>query len=225
MASKSKKTLLSGDSLHAAEVRTKVALDQRDEKSIARILKDAGVTSYEPRVVNHLVDRMRKYTLEVVQDARDYADHAGRADIGMDDVRLAVRKKQDALSAGPPTREDQIRQADEVNRIPLPAIPDRFGVRLPPFEYQTTLPNLQWGVEEEPARDGDKSSGMDVDGEDAQAAPHGNRNKKAKPTPGLEAKKPLVLKEKTEQEEEKRLRAEMKAARRRLQAQQAARRG
>lgn len=45
------------------------------------------------------------YTLEVVQDARDYADHAGRADIGMDDVRLAVRKKQDALSAGPPTRE------------------------------------------------------------------------------------------------------------------------
>jgi len=41
----------------------------------------------------------------VVQDARDYADHAGRVDIGMDDVRLAVRKKQDALSAGPPTRE------------------------------------------------------------------------------------------------------------------------
>lgn len=40
-----------------------------------------------------------------MQDARDYADHAGRADIGMDDVRLAVRKKQDALSAGPPTRE------------------------------------------------------------------------------------------------------------------------
>lgn len=37
MASKSKKTLLSGDSLHAAEVRTKAALDQRDEKSIARV--------------------------------------------------------------------------------------------------------------------------------------------------------------------------------------------
>lgn len=37
MASKSKKTLLSGDSLHAAEVRTKAALDQRDEKSIAKV--------------------------------------------------------------------------------------------------------------------------------------------------------------------------------------------
>lgn len=46
-----------------------------------------------------------EYTVEVVQDARDYADHAGRVDVGMDDVRLAVRKKQDAMSAGPPTRE------------------------------------------------------------------------------------------------------------------------
>ncbi|CAN0166459.1 unnamed protein product, partial [Hapterophycus canaliculatus] len=109
-----------------------------------QLLKDAGVTSYEPRVVSHLVDRMRRYTLEVVQDAKDYADHAGRNEIGMKDVRLAVRKKQDALSAGPPSREDQIRQADEVNRIPLPPIPDKFGVRLPPLRYQTTLPNLQW---------------------------------------------------------------------------------
>lgn len=47
------------------------------------------------------------YTLEIVNDARDYADHAGRANIAMDDVRLAVRKKQDALAAGPPTREVQ----------------------------------------------------------------------------------------------------------------------
>ena len=52
-----------------------------------------------------------------------------------------------------PFLQDQIRQADEVNQVPLPAIPDRFGVRLPPFEFQTTLPNLQWGAEEEPARD------------------------------------------------------------------------
>lgn len=43
--------------------------------------------------------------------------------------------------------QDIIRQADEVNRIPLPPIPDKFGVRLPPLEYQTTLPNLQWDVE------------------------------------------------------------------------------
>lgn len=60
---------------------------------------------------------------------------------------------------------------------------------------------------------------MDVDAEDTQAAPHGNRNKKAKPTPALEAKKPLTLKEKKGQEEASRLKAEAKAARKRLQAQ------
>lgn len=64
------------------------------------------------------------YTLEVVQDARDYADHAGRTDIGMEDVRLAVRKKQDALSAGPPTREvrlkvDKRSPEDEITHHPI----------------------------------------------------------------------------------------------------------
>ncbi|CAB1114693.1 unnamed protein product [Ectocarpus sp. CCAP 1310/34] len=222
MASKSKKVLLSGEPLHQAQARTKAALDQRDEKSIVRLLKDAGVTSYEPRVVSHLVDRMRRYTREVLIDARDYADHAGRTDLGMQDVRLAVRKKQDALSAGPPSREDQIRQADEVNRIPLPAIPDKFGVRLPPFEYQNTLPNLQWEAHAEP-RVHDEAGETDVDPEQAQSSLSGNRNKKTKTTPGLETKKPLTLKEKKEQEEANRAKAEAKAARRRLQAQNAKR--
>ncbi|CAM9384621.1 unnamed protein product [Ectocarpus fasciculatus] len=222
MASKSKKILLSGEPLHQAQARTKAALDQRDEKSIVRLLKDAGVTSYEPRVVSHLVDRMRRYTREVLIDARDYADHAGRSDLGMQDVRLAVRKKQDALSAGPPSREDQIRQADEVNRIPLPAIPDKFGVRLPPFQYQNTLPNLQWEAHAEPPVH-DEAGEMDVDPEQAQDQPSGNRNKKAKTTPGLETKKPLTLKEKKDQEEASRAKAEAKAARRRLQAQNARR--
>lgn len=51
--------------------------------------------------------------------------------------------------------QDIIRQADEVNRIPLPPIPDKFGVRLPPLQYQTTLPNLQWDAEAEALPDQD----------------------------------------------------------------------
>lgn len=51
--------------------------------------------------------------------------------------------------------QDIIRQADEVNRIPLPPIPDKFGVRLPPLQYQTTLPNLQWDAEAEVLPDQD----------------------------------------------------------------------
>lgn len=53
--------------------------------------------------------------------------------------------------------QDIIRQADEVNRIPLPPIPDKFGVRLPPLQYQTTLPNLQWDAEAEALPDQDVS--------------------------------------------------------------------
>lgn len=64
---------------------------------------------------------------------------------------------------------------------------------------------------------------MDVDRDNAQAQ-HGSRNKKAKITPGLATKKPLAMKEKKEQEDLIRAKAEAKA-RRRLQAQNAKRLG
>lgn len=40
------------------------------------------------------------YVSEIVTDARAYADHAGRLDIRMKDVRLASQKRQDALTPG-----------------------------------------------------------------------------------------------------------------------------
>lgn len=49
------------------------------------------------------------YVSEVVTDARVYTDHAGRADISMKDVRLASRKRQDALTPGLLTREVRVR--------------------------------------------------------------------------------------------------------------------
>ncbi|CAM9916519.1 unnamed protein product [Sphacelaria rigidula] len=172
-------------SRRTADEKAKAALDERDEKSIIKLLKDAGVKSYEPRVVSQLVERMRRYTTEILWDTRDYADHAGRVDIAMDDVRLAVRKKQDILSAGPPARDDLIRQADEVNRKPLPLIPDVFGVRLPPPQYQNTLPNLQWEAEHEslPTPQSETEQ-MDVEA----TSQHGSRNKK-KPKLGAKSTK------------------------------------
>lgn len=56
--------------------------------------------------------------------------------------------------------QDHIREGDELNRIPLRAIPDLFGARLPPFEYQTTLPNLQWEAKMEPAPTDSKDSAV-----------------------------------------------------------------
>ena len=61
---------------------------------------------------------------------------------------------------------------------------------------------------------------MDVD-PDSVHAQHGNRNKRAKTTPKFETKKPLTLREKKEQEELNRIKAEARAeakAKRRMQA-------
>lgn len=49
------------------------------------------------------------YVSEVVADARAYADHAGRSDIRMKDVRLASKKRQDALTPGVLIRQVGVR--------------------------------------------------------------------------------------------------------------------
>lgn len=107
-------------------------------------------THFSPNQSNHThmhADNVRDlitldvqgYTREVLIDARDYADHAGRTDLGMQDVRLAVRKKQDALSAGPPSREVRERPLRRIRKTPHPdsgqthySMGQRFHIALAP---------------------------------------------------------------------------------------------
>ncbi|GAB0494751.1 hypothetical protein MMPV_006047 [Pyropia vietnamensis] len=48
------------------------------------------VTSYDPAVVPALVDALLADVAALLTDARAYANHAGRAELAADDVRLAV---------------------------------------------------------------------------------------------------------------------------------------
>jgi len=43
----------------------------------------------------------------------------------------------------PPSREFALELASEKNKIPLPLIPDKFGVRLPPEKYCLTAINYR----------------------------------------------------------------------------------
>lgn len=48
-----------------------------------------------------LFDASTGYTMEIIRDARDFADHAGRMNVAMDDARLAVQKRQRAAACAP----------------------------------------------------------------------------------------------------------------------------
>lgn len=95
----------------------------RDAKLIQLILSSMGVEEYEPRVVNQLMEFMYSklnfriqffiqsnigYVSDVLQDAQQYALHANKNEITLDDIRLAIQSKVNYSFTQPPPREVKI---------------------------------------------------------------------------------------------------------------------
>mmetsp|Transcript_29822 Transcript_29822/g.59997 ORF Transcript_29822/g.59997 Transcript_29822/m.59997 type:complete len:457 (+) Transcript_29822:91-1461(+) len=127
-----------------------------DVSIIDKSLHSAGLTRSHltPRAYACLLEQARRYTLELLADAQDYALHAQRGSGGSgdnpsmitalqpSDLLLAVEMREDTngVSSTLPRVEDVQYVAEEVNRVPLPSIPRECygGVVLPPVEEQLT---------------------------------------------------------------------------------------
>jgi len=83
------------------------------------------------------------YVIEILQDSLVYADHAGRGDVELDDVRLAIQARVNYSFSPPPSRETTMALAAERNKQPLPPIVEKLGVRLPPEKYCLTSINYR----------------------------------------------------------------------------------
>ncbi|KAJ2790816.1 Transcription initiation factor TFIID subunit 9, partial [Coemansia guatemalensis] len=68
--------------------------------------------------------------------------HAKKTDIDMDDVRLAIQGRVNYSFTSPPDKEFLLELAEERNKHPLPLIPEKYGVRLPPEKYTLTGVNF-----------------------------------------------------------------------------------
>jgi len=124
-----------------------------DVSIIDKSLHSAGLSRSHltPRAYACLLEQARRYTLELLADAQDYALHAQRgssdnssmiAALQPSDLLLAVEMREDTngVSSTLPRVEDVQYVAEEVNRVPLPSIPRECygGVVLPPVEEQLT---------------------------------------------------------------------------------------
>ncbi|CAA7259536.1 unnamed protein product [Cyclocybe aegerita] len=103
-------------------------------RAIALLLSSApSVQDAQPGVLHQLLEFAHRYTTQVLTDASVYADHAGHGGkIEMDDVTLAVQARVGWEFGGRVPKEYTLSLASEVNAAPLPAVPEVFGVRLPP---------------------------------------------------------------------------------------------
>jgi histone H3/H4 len=95
-----------------------------DLESFENILSSMGIDKYDPEVLPALEEFARRFAVDILCDARDYANHAGRSDIDVKDVKLAV-KLSGAESATTGELERAVNDAkDQINKIPLGKIID-----------------------------------------------------------------------------------------------------
>ncbi|KAI5155805.1 Transcription Initiation Factor Tfiid Subunit 9B [Manis pentadactyla] len=115
----------------------------RDALVMAQILKDMGITEYEPRVINQMLEFAFRYVTTILDDAKMYSSHAKKANVDADDVRLAIQYRADQSFTSPPPRDFLLDIARQKNQTPLPLIKPYAGPRLPPDRYCLTAPNYR----------------------------------------------------------------------------------
>ncbi|XP_038631364.1 transcription initiation factor TFIID subunit 9 [Scyliorhinus canicula] len=115
----------------------------RDAQVMAQILKDMGITEYEPRVINQMLEFTYRYVTTILEDAKIYSSHAKKASVDADDVRLAIQCRMDHSFTSPPPRDFLLEIARQKNQNPLPLIKPYAGPRLPPDRYCLTAPNYK----------------------------------------------------------------------------------
>lgn len=104
----------------------------KDAQVIMTIMKEVGITDYEPRVVNQLLEFTYRYVTSVLDDARVFATHSKKKTIDLEDVRLAVQMQLEKSFTSPPPREVLLEISRVKNVNPLPMIKPHCGLRLPP---------------------------------------------------------------------------------------------
>jgi len=103
-------------------------------RAIALILASTPtVQDAQPGVLHQLLEFSHRYTTQVLSDALVYAEHAGRSGkISMDDVVLGIQGRVGWEFGGRVPKEYLLTLATQTNSVPLPSVPEVFGVRLPP---------------------------------------------------------------------------------------------
>ncbi|XP_011700316.1 PREDICTED: transcription initiation factor TFIID subunit 9-like isoform X2 [Wasmannia auropunctata] len=115
----------------------------KDAQVIMSIMKDMGITDYEPKVINQLLEFTYRYVTCILDDSKVYANHAKKKFIDLDDVRLAVKMQLERSFTNPPPRDVLLDVARTKNNVPLPFVKPNNGLRLPPDRYCLNATNYR----------------------------------------------------------------------------------
>lgn len=106
----------------------------KDGQVILSIMKEMGITEYEPKVLVQLTEFVYRYATSVLEEARAYASSKKKF-LDLDDVKLALLLSSESSFTTPPSRETVLECARNKNSTPLPLIKPHCGLRLPPDRH------------------------------------------------------------------------------------------
>lgn len=107
----------------------------RDAHAVMGMMKELGVTDFDPRCVTQLLEFAHRYVTAVLEDARVFAAHAKKKSVEADDVRLAAAAYAERAFTAPPPRELLLELTRGKNLAPLPLVKPHCGLRLPPDRF------------------------------------------------------------------------------------------
>ncbi|VDK76575.1 unnamed protein product [Litomosoides sigmodontis] len=119
-----------------------------DAQVMEAILKEMGVADYEPRVISQMLEFAYRYTAEILEDARSISEHAGKKQIDEADVQFAI-DNTGFWKSERPSRQLLVEFAEQKNAVPLPAIRQNYGLRLPSDRFCLVQPNVGWKSNEQ----------------------------------------------------------------------------
>lgn len=107
----------------------------KDGQVILAILKEMGVTEYEPKTIVQLTEFVYRYGTSILEEARVFANNSKKKFIDLDDVRLALSLSAESTFTQPPPREVLLDCSRNKNNTPLPIVKPHCGLRLPADRY------------------------------------------------------------------------------------------
>lgn len=106
----------------------------KDGQVILAMMKEMGITDYEPKTIIQLTEFIYRYATSVLEEARMYANSKKKM-LDVDDVKLALQLTSESTFTTPPPREVLLELAHAKNYIMLPSVKPHCGLRLPPDRY------------------------------------------------------------------------------------------
>ena len=115
----------------------------KDILTLRKIFDSLGIEEYEKNTLNFMSEFLNTYITDLLNDSKKNMLLANRNKINIEDVKLAVKLKQNILYKNKLNVEDLKILANSVNKIELPGIPDTPNILMPPTDNSLLKNNFQ----------------------------------------------------------------------------------